>query len=164
MPLSFQPLRTAILLIGQESKKEGGKSLIKQIISCWDSSISEPPPRMLEDLQNSHVLVAQFPPPSFDCLQAVDGLRVTVIPLTFQDVHAFGGFLLYFYSPNSHEGLLLLVSLPTAAGNPLFHIIIIIFILLINFVSLKCGFLIQQKFIISQKMRVSHKYSIYFFC
>lgn len=111
VPLSFQLLCTAILLIGQESKK-GGKSLIKQIISCWDenSSISEPPPRMLEDLLNSHVLVAHFPPPSFDCLQAVDGLRVTVI-LTFQDVHAFGGFLLYFYSPNSHEGLLLLVSL-----------------------------------------------------
>lgn len=95
-------------------EQEGGKSLIKQIISCWDesSSISEPPPRMLEALLNFHVLVAQFPLHRLTvCRLCGRAQSHRHHPLTCQDVHAFGGFLLRFYSSNSHEVLLLLVSL-----------------------------------------------------
>lgn len=67
---SFQPLSGA-KTSDWSREQEGGKSLIKQIISCRDESgsISEPPPRILEVSCGSSVSS-----PSFECLQASDGL------------------------------------------------------------------------------------------
>lgn len=74
VPWSFQPLSGA-KTSDWSREQEGGKSLIKQIISCRDESgsISEPPPRTFEVSCGSSVSS-----PSFECLQASDGLWLTL--------------------------------------------------------------------------------------
>lgn len=124
MPRWSQPLLGA-KACDWSRKRDGGKSLIKQIISCWGR----------EQLHFRAPLLERWKPPplNFHALRAQSPLhrrRVSSVcgraqshrhpPLTCQDVHASGGPLLRFYPPYAHEVLLLLVSLRHCTNSFIF--------------------------------------------